>query len=90
MSNKTQNAKIKGNAKKKSPASLSVQQKIDLETVNVTLCELPVIPIYPVRYGLSANYLKSAWNNGIIGEITAPIGMFGAHEKGAHQGSCRA
>ena len=85
MSNKTQNAKIKGNAKKKSPASLSVQQKIDLETVNVTLCELPVIPIYPVRYGLSANYLKSAWNNGIIGEITAPIGMFGAHEKGAHQ-----
>lgn len=33
MSNKTQNAKIKGNAKKKSPASLSVQQKIDLETV---------------------------------------------------------
>ncbi len=37
---------------------LSVQQKIDLETVNVTLCELPVIPIYPVRYGLSANYLK--------------------------------
>ena len=85
MSNKTQNAKTKGNAKKKSPASLSVQQKIDLETVNVTLCELPVIPIYPVRYGLSANYLKSAWNNGIIGEITAPIGMFGAHEKGAHQ-----
>ena len=38
MSNKTQNAKTKGNAKKKSPASLSVQQKIDLETVNVTLC----------------------------------------------------
>lgn len=64
---------------------MSEQQKIDLETVNVTRCELPVIPIYPVRYGLSANYLKSAWNNGIIGEITAPIGMFGAHEKGAHQ-----
>ena len=85
MSNKTQNAKTKDNAKKKSPASLSEQQKIELETVNVTRCELPVIPIYPVRYGLSANYLKSAWNNGIIGEITAPIGMFGAHEKGAHQ-----
>lgn len=45
-------------------------------------CTFPATPIYPVRYGLSIDYLNQA-NNGNIGTISRPSGML--TKTNAHQ-----
>ena len=56
-----------------------------LQPIEVKGCVLKVLPIYPVRYGLSINYLKDIQEKGLVSEIDKPTGMFGAYAKGAHQ-----